>query len=59
MVDTLDTLVETVRRIASDMSYKEVNRWQKENPGAPVVGYFPAYALRELVYAAGGLAVGG
>jgi benzoyl-CoA reductase subunit C len=30
----------------------------KGNPGAPVVGYFPAYAPRELIYAAGGLAVG-
>ncbi|MCP5050529.1 MAG: benzoyl-CoA reductase subunit C [bacterium] len=58
MNDKLNKSVETIRDMALDMNYGEVRRWMKENPGAPVVGYFPAYAPREMVYAAGGLAVG-
>ena len=49
---------ETIRSLAADMNYQEVRRWMKAHPHAPVVGYFPAYAPREIIYAAGGLAVG-
>ena len=53
-----DTIVSRARAIREDVNYDIVRSWQEANPGAPVVGYLPAYAPRELIYAAGGLAVG-
>lgn len=47
-----------LRALWEDPEFTEVAQWQARHPGAPVVGYLPAYAPRELVYAAGGLAVG-
>jgi benzoyl-CoA reductase subunit C len=58
MTEQLDKTVQSIRDIASDMQYHAVNRWREAHSGAPVVGYFPAYAPRELIYAADGLAVG-
>jgi benzoyl-CoA reductase subunit C len=55
---TLDEIAVKVRDVSEDTDYKTVSRWAGEHPDAPVVGYLPAYAPRELVYAAGGLAVG-
>ena len=54
----LDELTRRLRELSEDPSLGEVHRWREKNPGSPVVGYLPAYAPRELVYAAGGLAVG-
>ncbi len=47
-----------LRNLCQDPMLTAVAQWQADHPGAPVVGYLPAYAPRELVYAAGGLAVG-
>jgi len=54
----VDRLVERARDAAEDHTLVAVARWREEHPDAPVVGYLPAYAPREIVYAAGGLAVG-
>jgi benzoyl-CoA reductase subunit C len=54
----MDELLKTIRDTADDVNYGVVDRWIEANPGAPVIGYLPAYMPRELVYAAGGLAVG-
>lgn len=47
-----------VRTLCEDVTYGYVRNWMRQHPGAPVVGYLPVYAPRELAYAAGGLAVG-
>ncbi len=54
----MDKLLTDIKEIAGDMDYQVVDGWQAANPGAPVIGYLPAYFPREVVYAAGGLAVG-
>ncbi len=46
------------RDICEDFTYGYIRNWLRRHPGAPVIGYLPAYAPRELIYAAGGLAVG-
>lgn len=51
-------VAEKAKKLVDDVSLGYVKEWQKKHPGKPVVGYLPAYAPRELIYAAGGLAVG-
>jgi len=46
------------RQLREETTGATIEAWRRKNPGAPVVGYLPAYAPREIVYAAGGLAVG-
>jgi benzoyl-CoA reductase subunit C len=54
----LEAIVTRLRDLSDDVSLETVRRWKEQHPGAPLVGYLPAYAPRELIYAAGGLAVG-
>jgi len=51
-------ILDSLRDICEDPALGAVRLWMEQHPAAPVVGYLPAYAPRELVYAAGGLAVG-
>ena len=47
-----------LKKVSEDIFLETVAEWMADHPSAPVVGYLPAYAPRELIYAAGGLAVG-
>ncbi len=51
-------MLDFFRDICEDPAMGAVRLWRENHPGSPVVGYLPAYAPRELIYAAGGLAVG-
>ena len=54
----LDDTAARLQQLCEDLSYSHCARWAAAHPGMPLVGYLPAYMPRELVYAAGGLAVG-
>lgn len=51
-------LIARLRADSEDQELGTVRRWQALHPGAPLVGYLPGHVPRELIYAAGGLAVG-
>ncbi len=51
-------IIDHLQGVCEDTALTAVDSWMNDHPGAPVVGYLPAYFPRELVYASGGLAVG-
>lgn len=53
-----ERITDSLRDVCEDPKLGVVRQWMKRHPESPVVGTLPAYAPRELVYAAGGLAVG-
>lgn len=54
----LTDIVEHAEGLYHDIEYREVQRWKSAHPAAKAIGYMPIYAPREIVDAAGMLAVG-
>ncbi|MFZ2897656.1 MAG: benzoyl-CoA reductase subunit C [Saprospiraceae bacterium] len=54
----LKEIVATCREWAFDLHFSRAKAWKEEQAGRVVVGYMPIYFPREIVHAAGGLAVG-
>ncbi|MFQ5335114.1 MAG: benzoyl-CoA reductase subunit C, partial [Flavobacteriales bacterium] len=44
--------------LAFDLNYTHAKKWKSEDPSRVLAGYMPIYFPREIVHAAGGLAVG-
>ncbi len=55
--DRAQAIVEDCERLYSDVELSSVRRWKQEHPGRAAVGHLPVYVPRELIDAAGGLAV--
>jgi benzoyl-CoA reductase subunit C len=56
--DRIALLLQRADALYHDLDYAAVAAWKVAHPGAPVIGYLPIWAPRELVHAAGGLPVG-
>ncbi|MDQ7827099.1 MAG: 2-hydroxyacyl-CoA dehydratase family protein [Candidatus Eremiobacteraeota bacterium] len=56
--DDAAVIAATLKNVCEGSGLVAVRAWSYGHQGAPVVGYFPSCAPRELVYAAGGLSVG-
>jgi benzoyl-CoA reductase subunit C len=54
----LTELIEFCKEQAFDLDFKYAKNWKFEHAGRILVGYMPIYFPREIVHAAGGLAVG-
>ncbi len=54
----LEAIIQRIRDVSEDPELKVVQEWRAAHPDAPLVGFLPAYAPREIIHAAGGLAVG-
>ncbi len=54
----LKEIINTCREWAFDLHFTRAREWKEEKDGRIVVGYMPIYFPREIVHAAGGLAVG-
>ena len=57
-MEILDNLIDKCRDAAFDLNFTIAKNWKKEKEGRVLVGYMPIYFPRELVHAAGGMAVG-
>ena len=51
-------IVERCQALFEDLDFKSVKEWKAASPGRKAIGYLPVYVPRELVHAAGMLAVG-
>jgi len=54
----LERIVEECYKLAFDLDFSYARRWKGEDSSRVLVGYMPVYFPREIVHAAGGLAVG-
>lgn len=60
-MDKTPTLQETIQEcktLAFDLDFTAAKKWKEEEDNRVLVGYMPIYFPREIVHAAGGLAVG-
>lgn len=51
-------IVERCQALFDDLEFNAVKRWKAAAPGRKAIGYMPVYVPRELIHAAGMLAVG-
>lgn len=54
----LNDLIEECKFHAFDLNFTRAKEWKEEKEGRVLVGYMPIYFPREIVHAAGGMAVG-
>lgn len=57
-METLKEIIQYCRQQAFDLNFSRARQWKNEAPGRIVAGYLPIYFPREIVHAAGGMAVG-
>ncbi len=58
MTTSTNEIVATCQALFDDLSFSYAREWKSAAPGRIVVGYMPFYVPRELIHAAGGLALG-
>lgn len=57
-MEDLTTIVHVCKEYAFDLSFSRAKQWKAEKEGRVLVGYMPIYFPREIIHAAGGMAVG-
>ncbi len=57
-MEALNTVINQCKELAFDLNFTRAKKWKSEVDGRILVGYLPIYFPREIVHAAGGLAVG-
>lgn len=57
-MNSLEDLIEKCKELAFDLHFTRAREWKAEDKSRVIVGYMPIYFPREIVHAAGGLAVG-
>ena len=55
---TVNEILERCKKLAFDIDFTYAKEWKSKLAGRVLVGYMPIYFPREIVHAAGGLAVG-
>lgn len=58
MGDVLERTFDNCRARLDDLQFASVRAWKRQHPARRAIGYFPVYAPRELIHAAGMLPVG-
>jgi benzoyl-CoA reductase subunit C len=58
MKKSLESIIEYAKGQAFDLEFKRAKEWKAEKEGRVIVGYMPIYFPREIIHAAGGMAVG-
>jgi benzoyl-CoA reductase subunit C len=54
----IQPLLENCKQLAFDLQFSHAKKWKAEKAGRILVGHLPIYFPREIVHAAGGMAVG-
>ncbi|MDE2335198.1 MAG: benzoyl-CoA reductase subunit C [Rhodospirillales bacterium] len=57
-MSTVAAIVERCQALFDDLDFSAARAWKAAEPGRIVVGFMPFYVPRELIHAAGGLALG-
>lgn len=55
---SLGELINECKELSFDLNFTRAKEWKKEKEGRVIVGYMPIYFPREIIHAAGGMAVG-
>jgi benzoyl-CoA reductase subunit C len=55
---SLEQLINECKEQAFDLNFTRAKQWKEEKEGRVIVGYMPIYFPREVIHAAGGMAVG-
>jgi len=55
---SLKEIINYAKEQAFDLDFKRAKQWKEEKEGRVLVGYMPIYFPREIIHAAGGMAVG-
>ncbi|MBP9151772.1 MAG: benzoyl-CoA reductase subunit C [Flavobacteriales bacterium] len=55
---SLEQLINECKEQAFDLNFTRAKQWKEEKEGRVLVGYMPIYFPREVIHAAGGMAVG-
>ncbi len=54
----LPTIIQTCKELSFDLDFSHSKQWKAAKEGRVIVGYLPIYFPREIIHAAGGMAVG-
>ena len=54
----LKQIINECKVLSFDLNFTRAKQWKEEKPGRVIVGYMPIYFPREVIHAAGGMAVG-
>lgn len=54
----LNEIIDDCKELAFDLNFTRAKEWKEEKEGRVLVGYMPIYFPREIIHAAGGMAVG-
>ncbi len=54
----LKQIINECKELAFDLNFTRAKKWKEEKQGRVLVGYMPIYFPREIIHAAGGMAVG-
>lgn len=57
-MSTLKEIIDLCKTQAFDLNFTRAKEWKQEKEGRVLVGYMPIYFPREIIHAAGGMAVG-
>jgi benzoyl-CoA reductase subunit C len=55
---SIEQITAKCKELSFDLDFSYAKKWKNENPKRVLVGYMPVYFPREIVHAAGGLAIG-
>ncbi|MEI6489904.1 MAG: 2-hydroxyacyl-CoA dehydratase [Bacteroidota bacterium] len=55
---TLEEILKFCEDVAFDLNFTHAKKWKEAKEGRVIVGYMPIYFPREIIHAAGGMAVG-
>lgn len=55
---TLEKILKFCEDVSFDLNFTHAKKWKEEKEGRVIVGYMPIYFPREIIHAAGGMAVG-
>ena len=55
---TLEEILKFCEDLSFDLNFTHAKKWKEEKEGRVIVGYMPIYFPREIIHAAGGMAVG-
>lgn len=58
MIRPLENILKEAEQLSFDLDFTYAKQWKSKKEGRVLVGYLPIYFPREIVHAAGGLAVG-
>ena len=57
-MESLTEIIKHCEELAFDLNFTHVKKWKSKDKSNVLVGYMPIYFPREIVHAAGGMAVG-